>query len=216
MRHCPWLLPAALASALLAGGCPGKLEPPASETSGDAQTPDAPRALDDTVADPDRGHSLPIPGERVEGDAYAADGEIDLGRRAFAAARRQEGGIGPAEQMLQEAITHFDKAVDLDPNLPEAYCGRGDVYLEIGRIWLTEDPGKSTGPLQHAVSDYSKAIELDSRNVPAYLGRGSVHEALGDPGFALADYEKVLELDPDSTEARSRMASLKDEMGLAD
>jgi len=149
------------------------------------------------------------------GDTYAAQGRVQQGRRSFGRGKRRDSG--PLDEVeLQQAITHYDKAIDLDPTLADAYCGRGDVELELGQAWIADDSNKANSALQDAIADYTKAIELDSQYLAAYLGRGSTHQALGDYGPALADFEKALDLDSGNEDARSRIKALKDEAGMSE
>ncbi|MFN0196426.1 MAG: tetratricopeptide repeat protein, partial [Planctomycetaceae bacterium] len=61
------------------------------------------------------------------------------------------------EKRLDDAITHYNLSLKLDPNLPDAYAGRGNVYLQQSK--LTE-----------ALADFRKAVELDEFNSQAITG----------------------------------------------
>ncbi len=52
-----------------------------------------------------------------------------------------------------------DRAIELDPNDPEAYDDRGRSYRDLGQD-------------QRAIEDYDKAIELDPNVAAAYYNRG--------------------------------------------
>jgi len=58
-----------------------------------------------------------------------------------------------------EAITAYNKALELDDKSIAAYLGRGDVYLSRG-----EDIA--------AIADFDMAVRLDKRNAHAYMGLG--------------------------------------------
>ncbi len=186
-----------------------------SETSS-AASRDAGRTLDGAIASGGDADEPPFSPDVPVGDTYAAQGRVDLGRRSFERGKWRGDGRGPDEVELQQAITHYNKAIKLDPTFAEAYCGRGEVSLELGQTWIMEDFSKANSALQDAIADYTKAIELDPDNLAAYLGRGSTHQALGDYGPAMVDFESALTIDPGNEDARSRIADLKDEMGLSE
>jgi hypothetical protein len=189
--------------AQFASGAP---EPATSITSNDTG-----RTVDNAVAS---GGDAVLSPDVQTGDTYSAQGQVQLGRRSFG--RGQRRGSGPLDEVeLQQAVTHYDKAIALDPTLAEGYCGRGDVRLELGQAWVPDDFSKANSALQDAIADYTKAIELDPQDLAAYLGRGSTHQALRDYGPALADFEKALDCDPGNEDARARIKALKDEAGMS-
>ena len=217
MRIASWLVSVISLAVVLAAGCPMKAEPPtsgASDVPAPVDTADVGRTLDDAIANADGPAGLPMAGDSTPTDTYAAQERVNEGRWCFELGKRRADGQAPDEDRLQEATDHYNRAIELDPASADAYCGRGDVSLEIGRPWLTEDIDKANCTLQAAVADYTKAIELDATCIPAYLGRGSTHQALGDYGPAMADFEKALALDPESEDAESRIRELKDEAGM--
>lgn len=71
--------------------------------------------------------------------------ELDLGARYL------------DEMDYEQAVIHFDNAIDIDDRSDEAYLGRGDAYLG-----LEEYP--------QAQEDYTTAIQLNEDNVDAYVG----------------------------------------------
>lgn len=66
-----------------------------------------------------------------------------------------------SEQNWEQAQRVYDSAIKLDPNLPDAYVGRGTARLHLGTIEL-------------ARADMEKAIELDSGHGGARTGLGLV------------------------------------------
>ena len=65
------------------------------------------------------------------------------------------------------AIQEYDKAIELNPNFPDAYVSRGFAYDYLGEI-------------HRAIEDYDKAIELDSNRARAYNNRGHSYYLLED------------------------------------
>jgi tetratricopeptide (TPR) repeat protein len=118
----------------------------------------------------------------------------------------------------------FTRAIDLDPNLAEAYCYRAINDMESGApywggstwdriiadcnkaIELRPDYAKAydargfayhkTGEYEQAVSDYKKSIELDDNDALAYYHRGLLYYQQKQWDLALPDFSKSLELDP--------------------
>ena len=86
--------------------------------------------------------------------------------------------------LKQEARAAFDKAIEDDPQNPEAYYARGFNILSDGN------------QMDAAIVDFNKAIELNPKYARAYLMRGRAYEALGDKEHAKADRDKALELEP--------------------
>ena len=63
------------------------------------------------------------------------------------------------EERWEEALAELDKAIELDPNLAEAYNNRGRAYSELGQY-------------EQALTEYNKAIRLNPNNAVAYYNRG--------------------------------------------
>ncbi len=87
-----------------------------------------------------------------------------------------------------QAISDFNKALEINPKDAEAYFNRGIVHLEKGRY-------------EQAISDYTKALEIDPRNAKVYLKRGNAYEGEGKYKQAIFDYTKALEIDPRDADA---------------
>ena len=59
----------------------------------------------------------------------------------------------------QYSIKNLSKAIELDPELIDAYLSRGRAYTELDKH-------------AEAIDDYTKVIELNPESVTAYLSRG--------------------------------------------
>lgn len=86
-------------------------------------------------------------------------------------------------QEHEEAIRHFDQALDQDSEFIEAYIERGVSYV------LLDD-------YDAAIDDFNQALEMDSENVYAYGSRGCAYARSGDYDAAVADFNRVLDINP--------------------
>jgi tetratricopeptide (TPR) repeat protein len=77
----------------------------------------------------------------------------------------------------------LDHAIQINPQLAEAYCNRGAVRLALDN-------------LEGALADLDKAIALNPHDVNAYCHRGFALFKKRDLGGALADFNKAIKLDP--------------------
>jgi len=113
-----------------------------------------------------------------------------------------------------EAESDFNKAVELNPKLAEAYFWRAQVRFNDEKIFADYDKAielkpdyamafykrglrKSFTDNKAALVDYNKAIELDPKIPDAYLSRALVYLLANNYKLAIADYTKLIELKPD-------------------
>jgi tetratricopeptide (TPR) repeat protein len=89
---------------------------------------------------------------------------------------------------FKQAISDYNKAIELDPKLSEAYTNRGNAYVRLGQ-------------LNQAISDCNKAIELNPKLAQAYSNRGAIYVTLGQHTQAISDCTKAIELNPKLSEA---------------
>jgi tetratricopeptide (TPR) repeat protein len=92
-----------------------------------------------------------------------------------------------------EAIAHFERALEIDPNQAWVYSSMGAALLEIGR------PSESLAILQ-------KAIELDPRSSDAHYNLGNTFLQMRRGSDAVAHYKRALELAPDDIETMNNLA----------
>ena len=82
---------------------------------------------------------------------------------------------------LEGALADFNKAIEINPQDPDAWNNRGLIYNRQGK------PGA-------ALSDFSRAIELDDLYGKAYCNRGLVYLKLGRTAEAEEDLKKAARL----------------------
>jgi superkiller protein 3 len=82
---------------------------------------------------------------------------------------------------IDEAITEFEKAIDMRPEYAAAYTSLGAAYGKKGMIY-------------QSVSASKKAIELDPQNATAYYNLGNAFGIGGNYEEAFASFYKAIEL----------------------
>ena len=89
---------------------------------------------------------------------------------------------------LEDAVSEFSSAVNLDPGKALTYVARGSAYFRLGRF-------------DKALSDYNRAIEIDPDLAVAYQNRGSVYYRQGQLDKAISDYNRAIKINPDFADA---------------
>lgn len=87
------------------------------------------------------------------------------------------------------------KAIQLDPNDPEAHFAEGIAYLAGGQWAAARD-------------DMAKTLALGIARSEVYENMGYADYKLGQKDQAAADYQKTLEVDPNNATARDNLAAL--------
>jgi tetratricopeptide (TPR) repeat protein len=90
--------------------------------------------------------------------------------------------------LYDNAIREYTKAIAFSPNNVEAYCERAGVYLLMGDDDM-------------AIGDLDQSIAIDPQCAMAYLRRGQAYFAKGDNTRALADATTALSISPDYADA---------------
>ena len=81
------------------------------------------------------------------------------------------------------AITDYDKAIEINPNYELAFYNRGFAWV------VKKDYDK-------AIADYNTVIKLNLDYASAYVIRASIRRAMKKYDLAIADYNKAIEIDP--------------------
>ncbi len=80
----------------------------------------------------------------------------------------------------QAAIDHCNQAIQLNPNLVQAYDVRGTAHSQLGDYHA-------------ALIDFDQSIQLNPHNLPSYLHRGGLRLHVGQLEGAIADCDYVIQ-----------------------
>ena len=92
---------------------------------------------------------------------------------------------------IQQAISDFNKAIEIDPNYVDAYNNRGNVYCQQGNF-------------TQAISDFNKAIEINPNFGEAYNNRGNVYYQQGNFTQAISDLSRAIGINPNFGETYNK------------
>ncbi len=95
---------------------------------------------------------------------------------------------------VDDAIAHYNRALELDPTYGEAHYNLANSLLRLGRV-------------DEAVAHYEKALEINPNNAPAHYNLGSVFLQTGRLDEGIAHYRKALELNPGNAAAHNNLGA---------
>ena len=93
------------------------------------------------------------------------------------------------------AIPHFQEAIRLRPQYPEAQNNLGEALITAGRI-------------NEATPHIAEALRLDPRLAEAHVNMGAIHNKQGRLDQAEAEYRAALQLNPSSAAAHDGLAAI--------
>jgi tetratricopeptide (TPR) repeat protein len=99
----------------------------------------------------------------------------------------------------EEAIEHFQSAVNLDPSLTMTHMYLATAYAQ--QVVPNSDTPANTALAQHAIAAYKDALQIDPNNVNAIKGIASIYFSLNRADDAKSWQQKVLAADPKDPEA---------------
>jgi tetratricopeptide (TPR) repeat protein len=119
-----------------------------------------------------------------------------------------------------EAIADYTKVIEINPNLAEAYCKRGDAYRNQRKLSQTlsnflkvktnSNDAIQDDQYQAAIADYTKAIEINPSFAAAYHNRGDAYFMIKEYDKAWADVHKAeglgLAIDPEFLNALKKLS----------
>ncbi len=106
-----------------------------------------------------------------------------------------ECAIGIHVDICMQAVEHYSRALELDPQLLTAQNNRAMCWLKLGRF-------------QEALKDCDSVLDADPGNVKALLRRGTAKQALEQLAEAADDFRRITELQPNNKEAHTRLAAI--------
>jgi tetratricopeptide (TPR) repeat protein len=104
-----------------------------------------------------------------------------------------EGRIYSARGEGGKALQHFEKAIELDPNILGAYEAMAQIHFQEKRI-------------EQARKQYESIVAKNPRHVAGYMALGTIYDQLGDWKKAEEAYRKALSIDKEFAPAANNLA----------
>jgi tetratricopeptide (TPR) repeat protein len=151
--------------------------------------PELREAIDQFRADRQANEQTPSEGANNVNSTLDAQGDTselsasEPGITRETATHVQQGKDYFEKRLYVQALTEYNQAIELDPQLARAYDGRGDVYYE-------------QNDYKRALAEYNRAIELDPQFARAYYNSGFVYYMQKKYKLALANFNQAIKLDP--------------------
>ena len=102
-----------------------------------------------------------------------------------------------------EAITHYQKALQINPDNAEAHYNLGNVLLKKGSV-------------DEAITHYQKALQINPDYAEAHNNLGNALLQKGSVDEAIAHYQKALQINPDYAEAHYNLGNALLQKGRVD
>jgi tetratricopeptide (TPR) repeat protein len=127
------------------------------------------------------------------------------------------------------ALAEFRRAIEINPELTEAYLGAGELYMDEGDYGSAEplfaqaaqiEPQSFDAQYNHglalhlldrlveAIGAYARALRINPNSFEANLHLSTAYAQLGEFDQALPYAERTVELDPRSADARRNLATI--------
>jgi tetratricopeptide (TPR) repeat protein len=94
---------------------------------------------------------------------------------------------------LNEALAHYQKTVQINPNQPFVHLLLGVIFLETGRV-------------DDSLAHLKTALEINPNDGDAHYNLGNTFLQMGRAEQAIAEYSRALEIDTYDVEARNNLA----------
>lgn len=133
--------------------------------------------------------------------AQVLSADEDKVKEAERLVRRGVSRLGRSDN--EGALADFNKAIELNPKLGDAYLQRGNMSFAANNY-------------DGALADFTKVVELDPKNVDVLYDRGYSFYALGRNQEALQDYDKYLAAHADSAVGWNRRGLAAEAFGDLD
>ena len=112
----------------------------------------------------------------------------------------RQSGEGEDSQILQDAITTFKIATEVNPN-------NGQAYLILSSCLF------ASGDLDGAVETVTKGAAIDPGNFDLNMAAGKMFTAADDNESALVYYKRAVDIDPSNSLARRQLAQMYYDVG---
>jgi tetratricopeptide (TPR) repeat protein len=104
---------------------------------------------------------------------------------------------------VDEAMTHFQKALEIQPDYAEAHMNLGLAFFQLGRR-------------EEAIAQLQKAVDLQPDDAQARYNLGLAFSQLGRMDEAISRFEKALAIQPDYAEAQMNLGNCYFHLGRMD
>ncbi len=111
-----------------------------------------------------------------------------------------QGNAQSSSEEYEKAMECYTKAIELNPQLAEAYNNRGFAKYSLQEY-------------KEAIKDFTKTIELSPQSAIAYNNRGLSKSSLGKHTEAIKDLNNAIELGPQYTEAYNNRGVAQSSLG---
>jgi tetratricopeptide (TPR) repeat protein len=94
---------------------------------------------------------------------------------------------------VDQAIAHYQKALEINPNYAEAHYNLGDAFVQKGQF-------------DEAIIHYQKSLEIDPYHADTHLNMGNAFFRKGQFDEAMAQYREALRLEPNNGNVQNNLA----------
>ena len=94
---------------------------------------------------------------------------------------------------MDEAIAHFQKALQIKPDFAEAHYNLGNALLQKGKV-------------DEAIAHFQRALQIKPDYAEAHYNLGNALLQKGNVDEAIAHFQKALQIKPDYAEAQNNLA----------
>ena len=101
---------------------------------------------------------------------------------------------------LEDAVTWFTKALQIDPGYADGHNNLGNALKSLGRA-------------EEAAASYQRALQIKPDFFEAHNSFGNALRDLGDPDAAIASYHRALEIKPRYADAHNNLGNALRELG---
>ena len=106
-----------------------------------------------------------------------------------------QSGAYDALKNVDNAMLNYTKAIQLNPNMTDAYYNRAKIILS--------DNNATVAEIKNAMADLETALSQDEKFVDALFAMAAAYKKLGDYHKSLEYLEKLLEISPDAIHAKA-------------